>query len=246
MPDLERELRDLGAALELPPTPDLVPAVRARVEAAPPPPRLLARRTLVLAFALVAVAVGAVMAVPQARTAVLEWLGLRGVAIERVETPPTATRSLDDADALGLGERVTLEEARRSAGHALVVPTRLGAPDGVYVEPGGRVSLVYLDGAGEVTILLTQFRAAIDERFVRKAVGPGTRVEPVTIGTSRGWWIEGEPHEIVLLRDEEPVFETLRLATNTLLWERGAVTLRLEGDFGRAEAVRLAESASPR
>jgi hypothetical protein len=242
MLDLEHELRELGRAIELPPTPNLAASVRTRLEAALAPRRVFARRTVILAFVLIVVAVGAAMAVPQARTAILEWLGLRGVTVERVETAPTATRRLGDVDALGLGERVTLAEARRRVDHALAVPARLGVPDGVYVGPDGRVSLVYLDGEDEVAALLTQFRAAIDERFVHKAVGPGTTVEPVNVGASRGWWIEGEPHEVVLLRDEEPVVETLRLATNTLLWQRGHVTLRLEGDLTKAEAVRVAES----
>ena len=247
MADLERELRELGRLLELPPTPDIVPSVRARLAAAPGRRARLGRRTLVLAFAALAVAVGAAMAVPEARTAILEWLGLRGVTIERVETAPTAPEQLEDVDRLALGERVSLAEARERVGHELVVlrDAKLGRPDSVHVDAEGRVSLVYRDEAEAVEALLTQFRAEVQDEYVHKAVGPGTTVERVTVARTRGWWIQGEPHEVVLLRDEEPVFETLRLATNTLLWERRGVTLRLEADLEREEALRIAASARP-
>ena len=36
--------------------------------------------------------------------------------------------------------------------------------------------------------------------------------------------------------------ETLRLAENTLLWERGGVTYRLEAQVTRDEAIRIASS----
>jgi hypothetical protein len=244
--DLERELRELGRSLELPPTPDLVSGVRGRLGVSSERRTLLARRTFVLAFAALAVAVGAVLAVPEARTAILEWLGLRGVTIERVETVPTATVGLQEVEGLALGAPVSLAEARERVGHELVVPRdpTLGPPDGVHLDPEGRVSLVYRDDAGRVDALLTQFRAELRGDFVRKAVGPGTTVEPVSVAGGRGWWIEGEPHEIVLVREEEPVFETLRLATNTLLWERRGVTLRLEADLTREEAIRIGDSAS--
>jgi hypothetical protein len=36
--------------------------------------------------------------------------------------------------------------------------------------------------------------------------------------------------------------ERIRLARNTLLWEHGPLTLRLEGDLSLAEALRIARS----
>lgn len=248
MPDLERELRELGAAVAFPPTPDLAAPVRRRLDAAEPAPRrpFSFRRGLVLAFAVLLVAVGAVMAVPQARTAIFEWLGLRGVTIERVPTTPTATRTLSAADELDLGEPVTLDEARRRVGYPLVVPPgELGRPDAVYVSeavPGGQVAFVYLEG-DDVRVLFSEFRAGLEEDFIAKMAGPETVVEAVTVGGEPGWWLAGEPHEFLYLDPEtgDPRAETLRLATNTLLWQRGELTLRLEGDLSRREALRIAE-----
>ncbi len=245
MPELERELRELGASLAFPPTPELAAAVSTRL-ATPPPRRLPRRRALVLAFAALVAALASAMAVPQARTALLEWLGLRGVNVERVETAPTATRGLDEAE-LDLGTRVSLAEARRRVRYRLApAPALLGDPDAVYLDersPGPAVAYVYRGARGGVRLLVTQFRAGLSEEFIYKAVGPGTEVRPVEVRGARAWWLEGEPHEFVYTnRQGEPFPETLRLAANTLLWERGGVTYRIEGEIGRARALAIAEA----
>ena len=248
MPELERELRDLGAAVAFPPTPDVAAAVRRRVEAAEPARRGFGfRRGLVVALAVLVVAVGAVMAVPTARTAILEWLGLRGVTIERVPTTPTATPTVSEVDDLGLGRPVAVDEARRRVAYPLAVPPEeLGRPDGVYFSeeaPGGQVAFVYLDDEDEIRVLFSEFRAGLDADFISKTAGPETEIEPVTVDGAPGWWLAGEPHEFVYLDREtgKVRLETLRLAGNTLLWQRGELTLRLEGDLSREEALRIAE-----
>jgi len=243
--ELERDLRELGPALSFPPTPDLAPGVRQRLAAARPRRAFPLRRALVLGVAVLVVAAGAVLAVPQARTAVLEWLGLRGVTIERVETAPAATTDLQDA-ALQLGEPVTLGEARRRARYPVAIPEALGEPDAVYFHPrapGGEVSFVYRDEEGRVEALVSQFRAGLDDDFIYKSANPETKVEPVSVDGARAWWLEGAPHEVLYVDESgEPIFEETRLAANTLLWERGEATLRLEGDFTKEEALRIAES----
>jgi hypothetical protein len=254
MAELERDLRDLAAALEFPPTPDLATAVRRRLEATErPAPRFSRRRALVLALAVLAVAAGAVMAVPPARTAILEWLGLRGVRIERTPTSPAAggtTRGLSDA-ALSLGERVTLGEARRRARYrVLAPPASLGEPNAVYfdpIAPGGQVSFVYREG-DQVRLLASEFRAGLREEFIEKLAGPGTRIEPVSVNGAAGWWLEGEPHQFLYVdpRTGNVQPETLRLAGNTLLWVSGRRTLRIEGEgLTKDEAVRIAEAFGP-
>ena len=113
MPELELALVELGRSIDFPPTPDLTSRVRERIATEHPPRRsfLPARRTLVIALALLAVAVGALMAVPGTRAAILEFFGVRGVAIERVETLPTVPTAVD----LNLGEPVSLDRARELA-----------------------------------------------------------------------------------------------------------------------------------
>jgi hypothetical protein len=239
---LEQELRALAPIIEFPPTPDLTAGVRRRLAAEPARRAFPARRALVLGFALLAVTVGALMAVPQSRTAILEWLGIRGAKIERVPTTPTAPAEPID---LGLGERVDFDEVRRRVDYRVLVPGELESPDDVYLTyqtEGGQIGFVYRDGE-EISLLLTQFPGILDPDFIRKSAGPETRIQSVVVGGERGYWLAGEPHEFVYLdRDGEPIFETLRLAGNTLLWTRGDLTLRLEGDLTRERALEIAES----
>jgi hypothetical protein len=229
MPELETALRELGRHVEFPPTPDLAPAVRARLGR-----RRGWQRPAAIALAILAVAVGAVLAVPPARTAVLDWLGIRGAKITRVEKlpPVPAIGNLD------LGQRVTLAEARRRAPWVVVPRDR---PDSIYLSqtiPGGKVSLLW-GTPQRVRALLTEFRG---EAFLEKLVEPGTKVELLMVGESRGAWVEGR--HVLLFRDQNGIVRnnTARLAGNTLLWQLRDVTLRLEGGFSKAEALRIARS----
>ena len=91
--------------------------------------------------------------------------------------------------------------------------------------------------------LLSQFRGSLERDFIQKSAGPRTTVEAVKVNGGLGFWIAGEPHEFVYVDERgQPAFETLRLASNTLVWEAGRETLRLEGEFTKEEALRIAES----
>ena len=223
MPELDVALRELGRHVEFPPTPDLASSIRGRLER----PRRR-RRPRAIAFAVVVVTIGAVLAVPPARTAILDWLGLRHVSIVRVdELPPTSP-----IVRLDLGHRVTLAHAPLWT----LVPE--DEPDQVFVDDG-TVSLVWGDPE-RPRLLLTEFRG---EAFIEKLIRPDARVERVTVNGEPGAWLE-EPHVVLFtdprgrIRDSSP-----RLAGKTLLWEHGEVTLRLEGDLTKAEALRIARSA---
>jgi hypothetical protein len=241
MPELELALADLGRHVELPEAPDLVPRVRERLAERPRVRRFARRRGLLLAFAVLVAVVAAVFAVPQTRAAILEFFHLRGVTIERVETLPTVTES--SGLGLILGERTTLDAARERARFELVRPEALGDPDEVYFQtnpPGGMVSLVY--GTSEKPrALFTEFRATVDEVIFKK-VASDTAIEPVTIGGRQGYWLEGAHFFAYFDANGDMQSEQVRLAGNTLLWERGPLTLRLEGDLTKAQALRIAHS----
>ena len=250
MPDLERDLRALAASVEFPPTPDLAPVVRGRIEDESRPGRGLApvgRRAVLVALVLVVAALGAALAVPAARTALLEWLRIRGVTVTRVETAPTAPTHAD----LGLGDLVTLGDARAQAPFPLALPPPPlhGAPDEIFVAQlshGPQVAFVWGDANGDVDLLLTQTRASLELDFVQKLAGPGTTVEEVEVEGAPGLWLAGAPHAFAYVTpDGALIEETLRLAGNTLLWERDGTTFRLEGDLTRAETLAVAESLAP-
>lgn len=238
MAELELELRRLGGEVAWPETPELASSVRRRLEAAPQ--RRFRRRVLAIALAVLAVAVGAVLAVPPARTAILDWLGFGGVEIRRVAELP----QVPSEGRLVLGERVSLERARALAEHPVLVPDEAGfeQPDAVYVDPsapGRPVALVY-GPLGRPRLLVLEFRAA---PLIEKALLGETRVEEVTVDGAPGLWIEGPRHEFFYRTlEREAMRDTQRLAGNTLLWTRGPLTLRIEGDFSKAEAMRIAES----
>jgi hypothetical protein len=265
--DLDGALADLAAALEFPATPDLAGAVAARLDEAPAPGparvrrgRLAGRpgwrRLAVAALVAVLLAAAGLVASPGTREAVARRLGLRGVGVELGGTPPTTvtTRPGERLD-LGLGERVTLAEARRRVGFRVLVPGAAGfrQPAAVHVNqaapPGGRVDLVYRSRAGlpaspftDVGLLLTEFQGRPTPQFIKKVAVLGM-VEAVTVGGEPGYWFSGEPHFFTYQDARGGVHEEqTRLAGNTLIWQRGGLTLRLEGQISRREALAIAES----
>ena len=235
MTELERELRELGARLEFPPTPEIAPRVRARLEE----PRRLSlplRRVLALGLAVLVVTAGALLAVPSTRSAILEWLGIGGVEIERVETLPT----VPNEPRPDLGARVALEEAERRAAYDVLVPERFEKVFFRESPPGGQVSFVWRSGRRELVLSEFQGQAV---PFARKLVPPRTRVEDLTVRGAPGMWIAGAPHVFVYQdRSGKIQEETRRLAGNVLLWEERGLTLRLEGARTKREALGVAGS----
>lgn len=259
-PELEARLRALGRRLRYPPAPDVHDEVLKRIEGHAPLSRhrwqgLLSsprRRVVAVVLALLFAVASALGVSPGVREAAAEWLGLKGIKITFL---PSILEPGPAGANLKLGERVSLEEARERVSYRVLVPTlpELGEPDEVYLRkypPGGQVSLVYrarpgLPRASEtgVGLLLSEFRGLTGEVYFEKLLGPGAKVETVAVGESRGFWLEGEPHAF-LYQDEKGSVrkEDLRLAANTLIWERGELTLRLEGKLSEKEALRIAES----
>src|SRR3954447_14162382 len=228
MAELETALRQLGPDVEFPPSPDLASAIRGRLQRPRP-----WRRTVLIAVIVLVVAVGAALLVPPARTAILDWLGLRNVSVVRVDDLPAA-RPLAPLD---LGREVKLSEAKDQAPW-LGIPDE--KPDRAYISdsiPGGRVTLLWGTPA-HVRLLLTE---TTGRAYIQKVVQGDTRIEAVDIGEG-GAWFHG-PH-IVMFQDRDGTFHEgrARLAESTLAWQRGDVTLRLEGNISKHEALEIARS----
>ncbi|MGH2950030.1 MAG: hypothetical protein ACRDPC_27835, partial [Solirubrobacteraceae bacterium] len=208
---------------------------------------LLRRPAWQVAVAAAAALIAIVMAVPPARSAVLEWLGFASVRIERrvPERPPLGA-------GLALGRPVALDDARERAGFPLGVPEVLGPPDAVYVAPdpaaGTRVDFVYGPREGlpraeiaGVGLLITQFEA-VAEPVIEKTVGPAARIERLRVAGDPAFFISGAVHGFAYT-GHDTAFEPQRLAGNTLLVERrDGMLLRLEGDLPRAAMTRIAAS----
>ena len=246
MPDLERELTDLGASIAWPETPP-------HTLWGPHAPKAWGRfrssrtegarswRILAIAAAVLLI-VAALLAYTPSRNAIARFLNLH-TTVNRVQTLPTP--SVPAGQRLGLGTPTTLAEAQSKLAWRIDVPGQLGPPDEVYLAlpptgpSGGEVSLYYKNGP----VLVTEARGTVDEQFFGKMIGPGTTIEEVTVNGHRGWWISGAPHTVVFIdEDGNPQFETLRLATNTLLLDDGGTVVRIEGDMTRQQALQVAAS----
>ena len=244
---LEQELRELQ--IDWPQTPDIAGSL---VLVPPPQPRrwILVRPAWQLAIAVVAVVIAVVMAVPSTRAAVLDFLGISSVRVERRE--PVVVPKFGSA--LQLGRPVTLEQARRRADFPVLVPSELGRPDGVFFDDTGptgrRVDLVYrkrpglrkasTTGAG---LLVTEFLATA-EPAIQKTIGSATHFEQLRVGGDQAYFFSGGEHGFGYVPQSGVMnFEGQRLAGNTLLVDRhDGVLLRIEGRISRDRAVRIAES----
>jgi hypothetical protein len=227
MNELERRLQELGGEIAYPATPRFDLGFERR------PARLVRPLALGLAV-LLAVLAGVLALSPGARSAFLEIFHLQGATVERVETLPEVQVQTTD-----FGEQVSREEAERRVGFKLV---DLGEPDAVFVRGTRMASLVY-GSVDKPRLVLSELRGTVWDGFVKKVGGSGTQIAQVRVNGERGLFISGDNH-FVMFRDERGAItdEETYLAGTVLLWNRGPLLLRLEGDLTRAAALELAQS----
>ena len=238
MSPLERELHALSGAIDWPEAPDVAARVVART---PERPRPVRRRRYALALAVLLAALLAVLAVPPARTAILDWLGIGGARIIRVDELPAVspTPGIDL-----LGEPATLDGAHARAGFEFADPPEGERdPDRILVAPGMRVTYVWRDD-DRVRLLVTQFPGdATDPGLVKKLVSSATSIDMAELDGRRALWLEGGPHVVLFVAPDGNVRDDLGwLAGNTLLVGDDGVTLRIEAGIDRTDAIELARS----
>ena len=198
MRELHEEL--MALRVEWPVTPDLAAAVATRLEQPPAARRSRTRWRPVLAYGFAALAVAfavTLAASSDARSAVLEWLGLRSVSIERREPAAPQPRPGTLGARLGLGVPVTLAEARRRSPFLrLPEADALGRPDAIY--HGRRsVALVYGEHPGYAratttgaAVLVQEFPARVGP-FIQKTLGRGARLERLRVSGDPAYFIAG-------------------------------------------------------
>jgi hypothetical protein len=166
------------------------------------------RRVFAGAVAIV-LAVAVAFAVPASRSSILRFFHLGGETIERVQTlPPAESRSLERA----LGERITRGGAAELLGRPF-------AAANVPVYRSGRAVSAIVDR----DLLFTELQTGSNPGVLKKFVDGQARVEGLSLGRDvPAIWIYGR-HAVT-----DPMLPT-RLAGNTLVWQRGSVTYRLEG-----------------
>jgi hypothetical protein len=218
--------------------------------------RRVARRSLVIAvIALLAIAVAAAAI----------GIGVPGIRIELRPNPtqsPTPTAGVpgpSSSTALmspslttpatppgpEVGPVVSLDQARADAGFGVLVPGATGYTEPAEVHmigarPFTKVTLWYPDRT-----MLTEFLGQIQPDAFQKIVGGGTTVIPVRVGTADGWWITGAAHQLVFqFRDPDGQirWQEVTVTGNVLVWQAGAVTLRLETPLDKDAAIELGAS----
>ena len=258
--DLILALNELGDALDLPPG-DPVAATIARIRTTRTPsgndrprwrPGPHARRVLLAAAAALLVGLAATLLTPASRHAVARWLGIGSVTVTYTgEVPAAGDRTYE------LGTPVSLAHAAGradAAGWRLEAPSAAGVPARAFVgRPAGAVNLVWAPSAEQpeiadsgIGLLLTAMPGTTDAGGMSKQATGGTTIQLVRVGDHAGYWIEGEPHEVVITdRNGDFVHDSSRLAGNTLIWTDGDVTYRLESALDRDEAIDLASTLRP-
>jgi len=258
---LEERLRQAAAHFRYPPTSPIASVVMKRL------PRPAAPRWT---WAVVAVLVmlAALLLVPPARAAVIDFIQIGVVRIFRTEpvpapvstpalqapltatplatssaqAPVTATPSSGLQDLAG---ETTLADAQSNTGFSVLIPhypPDLGKPDRIYLQDmgGSLLLLVWLqpDGSGHVRMSLQEIAAG---SWALAKFGPQT-LQEVTVNGHKGVWATG-PY---LLETRNHEYDTRRLvAGNSLIWTQGNVTYRLESSLSLDEALKVAESLAP-
>jgi len=222
-------------------------------------PRQKGNYRWVLAAAAALLIVATALAYTPSRDAIAEWINLH-INIHRVQNPPTPSPLPPGqlGSNLDLGTPQTLEGARGQVGWTIVMPSSLGQPDAVYVKlppsgpSKGEVTLVYgkrpdipVSGQTGVAVLVTEARGKVNEIYFQKMLGPESTLEQVSVKGHAGYWISGHPHTFVFT-DADGNFhdESLRLATNTLIFDNNGTIVRIEGDMTKAQALQIASSMS--
>jgi hypothetical protein len=262
--DLDQQLRALPPLVRFPPTPDLASTVQTFIAAqaalsTPVRPErvwLRTRRLAVAAMVLLLLAVGALIAFPQARSSLAKRFGVDGIEIIFVDETPTPAAS-PIGISLVLGDEMSLDEAQSSVDFPVQVPAVYGEPDEIYVrelQSETVVTLLYrpranLPMAAETGVgaLLMEFATSNRPADIAKRVSMGSgMVEEVSINNGFGYWVTGQS-ELVIYQDPTEDYEDFasRDSANVLIWEADGVTYRLESALGQDDAVLAAESLAP-
>ena len=258
MPDreLERELRELGALIDYPPTPDVARAARNVLdEEANDQPRRIRMAFPAMRWAAVAAAFVLVVAVPTLspglRATVSDWFVAEDFQSTGVDAGSPERQSEAGAPAAGVsksattpaqapqfsGERISVREAQARMDGTLLLPRtpKLGKPEEIYTVGTASkegVMLVYKYGLpplGDtgIHLVLTEVPGDLEPAYLTGRTTAGSKFDRVSVDGNPGYWRSAGN----------------RLPGQTLLWEQGGVALRLEANVKKEQAIRIAESA---
>jgi hypothetical protein len=238
------EIRAAGREVAYPPTPEIGPTVTWRLEAAtaagrrPPFPHVAVwsrRRALAAAaaglLALLALAFGARYVLGAAEIRVVPGTTPSGPPLG----PEAIGRPVDvDRISEAVGFEVALP-AGPAPDQALVVSTK-SLDDAALLAWAASDAYPAIEGTPWGLVLLA---VPEDDELLLKDVNRYDDLREVRVDGRRAYWIDA-PHELTVLAEDGP--RTFSVRGNVLIWQRGAVTYRLETSLGRQAAIALAET----
>jgi hypothetical protein len=154
------------------------------------------------------------------------------------------------------GERSSLEHAQQRVDFPILYPGAVGPPGAVHLVDGELGVQVFLSweasdrlpevGDSGIGLLIAQFRASLDEDFI-KILFEGTQVDEVRVDGHRAFWLSGAPHVFMFERTSPPgpVADGTRLTGNVLIWEADGVTYRIESGLDLDTTLAIASSLVP-
>lgn len=218
--DLERELAAFGRSL---PDVDLVDAVRADIEAP------VGGWSLGRVAAILLVAAAAVLAIPDAREAAADWLGIGRTSVREVDELPAATSTT--ARTAPEAAPVDIAAAEKALGFEIALPAaELVGPIRAIEIGEGEVVLTWADVW--LTVRPITPETPLYQKFVDSEEGIA---RPVLADGTPALWV-GDGHVI----DRAGLRE---LTGSVLLWATDGAEYRLADADDVATAVAIAESA---
>ncbi len=250
---LEQALVSAGRGIAYPATPRLATRVRATLEAEQRRPSVWLPRPAFIALVAIVIAFALLIAFPETREALAQFLGLRTIRIIPVTPTPTVTGGPPSAPTMTPPPtrtpvsqccETTLADAQAKSKFKILLPPSQ-TPLRVYLQS----ILSFGSGAQQVILVFgdsnaPQFTVYEATNFLYgKMVSGGTVIEETKVKGQRALWLSGAPHLMVYLdANGQPQFNSERsVNANTLAWEIGDVTFRLETPLNKEVAIRFAE-----
>ncbi|UCF27010.1 MAG: DUF4367 domain-containing protein [Chloroflexota bacterium] len=254
--DFDTRIRSLAKDFPYPRTPDIAGGFDWKE--INPPHRVIRYRRWALASILLIVLFASLVAVPEVRARLLEFLQIGSIRIQVTEPTLTSTASEVPGGVMGpltatpdygsnmvslleLDGETTLDDVREKAEFPVRLPTYppdLGEP--------GRVFYQQIDEQSFVVLVWLYPDTDDRVRISLYALGEGTGgfkgeprvIEEIEVSGERAIWTDG-PHLFTI----DGYFQLGRLVESpVLIWTSEGLTYRLEGDLSKDEMIRIAES----
>ena len=193
-----------------------------------------------VAIAALLIAVAVLLALPDTRSAIADFLGLRvqGERIEILPTPPagvTPTALPTPQSIETIARPIAKQDIATQMGFTAQLPAG-GEPQAYYALPLGGVRVLILLYPNYVLWETSSF-------LYGKGLPDGAILKELTIRDQPAYWIASVDRTVKIFTPEgkEVVGTQRTVAQNTLIWRGRALTYRLEADFDLEEAIKIAE-----